>query len=172
VRWSDLAEAPRNGRHVDQGSERPGGILLHSPDLSRHTRPLNRYLRHAAGLGERVRELATLDTARDLDGQFEWAAHKPEAISVGISREIIKIIKHRKYTSDLDEADAIVIELGREIFGARKVSPATFARALRQFGRRGCVDLVALMGKYVGTAALLTAFGMQLDPTQPPLPPL
>jgi hypothetical protein len=30
-------------------------------------------------------------------------------------------------TSDLDEGDAIVIELGREIFGARKVASATFA---------------------------------------------
>jgi hypothetical protein len=30
------------------------------------------------------------------------------------------------------------------------------------------VDLVALMGNYAGTAALLTAFDMQLDPSQPP----
>jgi 4-carboxymuconolactone decarboxylase len=71
----------------------------------------------------------------------------------------------------LDEADAIVIEVGRQIFGARKVSPATFAWALRQFGRRALVDLVALMGNYAGTAALLTAFDMQIDPGQlPPLP--
>src|SRR5438309_12055632 len=79
---------------------------------------------------------------------------------------IIDIIKHRKDTSGLDEADAIVIELGREIFGARKVASATFARALRQFGRRALVDLVALMGNYAGTAAVLTAFDMQLDPGQ------
>ena len=147
--------------------------MLHSPELSRYTRPLNRYLRHEAGLGGRVRELAILTTARELDSQFEWAAHEPEAIGEGISREITEIIKHRKDTSRLDEADAIVIELGREIFGARKVASATFNRALEQFGRRALVDLVALMGNYAGTAALLTAFDMQLDPGQePPLPPL
>ncbi len=123
------------------------------------------------GLGGRVRELATLTTARELDSQFEWAAHEPEALGEGISREIIEIIKHRKDTTGLDEADAIVIELGREIFGARKVASATFARSLRQFGRRALVDLVALMGNYAATAALLTAFDMQLDPGQaPPLP--
>jgi hypothetical protein len=34
------------------------------------------------------------------------------------------------------------------------------------------IDLVALMGNYAGTAALLLAFDMQLDPGQPPpLPP-
>ena len=109
---------------------------------------------------------------RELDSQFEWAAHEPEAISEGISQELIEIIRLRKDTSSLDEADGIVIELGREIFGARKVMSETFARALQQFGRRALVDLVALMGNYAGTAALLTAFDMQFDPGQPPpLPP-
>jgi 4-carboxymuconolactone decarboxylase len=38
------------------------------------------------------------------------------------------------------------------------------------FGRRELVDLVALMGNYAATAALLTAFDMQLDPdVTPPL---
>jgi 4-carboxymuconolactone decarboxylase len=94
-----------------RGLRGPGGILLHSPDLSRYARPLNRYLRHEAGLG--------LDT------------------------------------SGLVEADAIVIDLGREIFGTRKVLSATFARELQRFGRRALVDLVALMGNYAGTARCL-----------------
>ena len=150
-----------------RGLRGPGGIMLHSPELSSRARPLGRYLRHEAGLGGRVRELAILTTARELDSQFEWAAHEPEALAEGVSREIIDIIKHRKDTSSLDEVDAIVIELGREIFGARRVTSATFARSLQQFGRGALVDLVALMGNYAGTAALLTAFDTQLDPGQP-----
>jgi len=168
--YDSLAD-PKGG--TIRGLRGPGGIMLQSPDLSRRARPLNRYLRHEAGLGGRVRELAILTTARELDSQFEWAAHEPEAVAEGVSQEIIDIIKHRKNTSGLNEADAIVIELGREIFGARRVTSATFARSLRQFGRRALVDLVALMGNYAGTAALLTAFDMQLDPDRPPpLPPL
>ena len=156
-----------------RGLRGPGGIMLHSPELSRRARPLNRYLRYEAGLGGRVRELAILTTARELNSQFEWAAHEPEAIREGISQELIEIIRHRRDTSGLEEADAIVIELGREIFGARKVASKTFARSLHQFGRSALVDLVALMGNYAGTAALLTAFDMRLDPDQPPpLPPL
>jgi len=107
--------------------------------------------------------VAILTTARELDSRFEWAAHQPEALREGISRDIIEIIKHRLDASGLDQADAIVVELDREIFGARKVASETFARALRHFGRRGLVDLVALMGNYAATAALLTAFDMQLD---------
>src|SRR5258708_3453995 len=155
-----------------RGLRGPGGILLHSPDLARYTRPLNHHLRHEAGLGGRVRELAILTTARALDSQFEWCAHEAEALRQGISPEIIDIIKYRKDAAALAEADRVVIELGREIFTARKVMPDTFARALNQFGRRALVDLVALMGNYAGTAALLTAFDMQLDPGQKPLLPV
>src|SRR5437588_3669436 len=151
-----------------RGLRGPGGIHLHSPELARHTRPLNRYLRQEAGLGGRLRELAILVTARELDSQFEWAAHEAEALREGLSPKIVETIRHRRDTGHLDEADAVVIQLGREIFTVRRVGSATFARALAQFGRRELVDLVALMGNYAATAAMLTAFDMQLDPDQPP----
>ena len=155
-----------------RGLRGPGGIQLHSPELSRRSQPLNHYLRFESGLGGRVRELAILVTAREHDSQFEWAAHEPAALAEGISPAIVDVVRHRRDASGLDESDAIVIALGREIFGARKVSPQTFARALERFGRRTLVDLVALMGNYAATAALLTAFDMQLDPGQEPgLPP-
>jgi len=167
----DRIAAPGSGNL--RGLRGPGGIQLHSPELSRHARPLNRYLRFEAGLGGRVRELAILVTARELDSQFEWAAHEKESRREGIAPELIDIIRHRRDLAGLDEADAIVIALGREIFGARKVSSETYASALAQFGRRKLVDLVALMGNYAATAALLAAFDMQLDPgTEPGLPDL
>ena len=154
-----------------RGLRGPGGVLLHSPGLSHLTRPLNRYLRYQSGLGGRVREIAILVTARACDSQFEWAAHEAEALREGVPAAVVDAIRHRKPTAGLDEVDAIVIDLGREIFAARRVAPATFARALGHFGRRQLVDLVALMGNYASTAALLTAFDMQLDPGQrPPLP--
>jgi 4-carboxymuconolactone decarboxylase len=164
----DRIAAPTGGNL--RGLRGPGGIQLHSPELSRHARPLNRYLRFDSGLGGRVRELAILVTARELDSQFEWAAHEAEARREGIAPELIDIVRHRRDLAGLDAADAAIIALGREIFGARKVSPQIYASALAQFGRRKLVDLVALMGNYAATAALLTAFDMQLDPgTEPGL---
>jgi putative methionine-R-sulfoxide reductase with GAF domain/alkylhydroperoxidase family enzyme len=156
-----------------RGLRGPGGIQLHSPQLAQRSRPVNRYLRFEAGLGGRVRELAILATAREQDSEFEWAAHEPAAVAEGISPEIIDLIRWRGPTADLAEPDAIVIDLAREMFAAHQVGGRTYARALQQFGRRQLVDLVALMGNYAATAALLTAFAMQLDAGQlPPLPRL
>jgi 4-carboxymuconolactone decarboxylase len=140
--------------------------------LREHVQPdihagLSSHARRAGG----CRPIASRRRPPELDSRFEWEAHEPEALGSVFSREIIEIIKYRKDTNGLDEADAIVIELGREIFGARKGGVGAFARSLRQFGRRALVDLVAPMGNYAGTAVLLTAFDMQLDPGQPPLLP-
>jgi len=111
-----------------RGLRGPGGIHLHSPQLALHTRALNHYLRREADLSGRLRELAILTTARELDSQIEWTAHEPEALREGLSSEIVDVIRCRRDTARLDPADAIVIELGREIFANREVSSATFAR--------------------------------------------
>src|SRR5260370_21865540 len=58
-----------------RGLRGPGGILLHSPELARYTRPLNHHLRHEAGLGGPVRAVAILVTPRSLDSPLETCAH-------------------------------------------------------------------------------------------------
>ncbi|HWE75358.1 MAG TPA: hypothetical protein VG328_19515 [Stellaceae bacterium] len=158
----------KGGNGAIRGLRGPSGIQLHSPTYSKISRPVNYYLRYEAGFSGRVREVAILTTARECDSQFEWAAHEPEALKEGIAPALIDVIRNRAPLNGVDPADATIIALGREMFGARKVSSATYAAALEQFGRRALVDLVALMANYAGTAAILTAFDMQLDPGMKP----
>ena len=161
---------PDGGTYV--GIKGPGGIRLHSPKLSKLTQEVNYYLRHESGISKRVRELTILATARELNHQFEWVAHEPAALKVGISQEIVDIIKYRKPVDKLDETDAVVIEFGRQLMGARRVEPETFAAAQRLFGTRMLVDIVSVIGSYAATGALLTAFDIQLHPGKEPLLPL
>lgn len=161
---------PDSGTYV--GLRGPGGIRLHSPKVATCMQALNRYLRHEAGITVRVRELSILVTARELDSQFEWTVHEPEALKAGISPDIVDIVRFRRDTDGLDEADAIVIRLGRQMFGDRRVSSDTFADATRLFGTRRLVDLVSVMGNYAATAALLATFDVQLHPGKEPLLPI
>jgi len=154
------------------GLQGPSGIGLYSPKASEHARALNRYLRFEAGFAPRIREIAILTTAREMDSQFEWAAHEPEALKEGVEPRVIDIIKRRQSTSGLDETDATVIELGRQIFRDHKVTPEMFAKTKALFGPNMLVELVMLMGNYASTAALLTAVDMQLHSGQKPLLPI
>jgi 4-carboxymuconolactone decarboxylase len=155
------------------GLRGPGGINLYAPKVSELTGALNRYLRSpATGFDGHVRELAILVTAREFNSQFEWAAHENVALKEGVPPATIDVVKHRKSLRSVPEADAVIIQLGREIYRTKKVTSATYARAVKQFGPEKLINLVSLMGNYAGTAALLAVFDMQLPPGQKPLLPM
>jgi 4-carboxymuconolactone decarboxylase len=154
------------------GLQGPAGIQLFTPKIAAQMSAINKYLRYEAGLTPRVREIAILTTAREMDSQFEWVAHEPEALNEGVEPRVIDVIKHRKSTAGLDETDALIIELGRQLWRDHKVTSDTFARLKALFGPNKLVDLVLLMGNYAGTAALLTAVDMQLHADKKPLLPV
>lgn len=144
------------------GLSGPGGIRLHSPELSRGLRPVNQRLREPEVIDARTRELAILVTAREHDCAFEWVAHEAEARKEGVSDQVIDIVRHRRPTDDLTDHDRALVEFGRELFGDHRVSPDTYARLAGHYDRRTLVDLVNLMGMYAMTAAALIAFDAQL----------
>src|SRR5215475_4461422 len=130
------------------GLQGPAGVQLYASTAATHLSALNRYLRFEAGLTAQVREIAILTTAREMDSQFEWVAHEPEALKEGVPAAVIDAIKHRKSIAALDPADAIIIELGRQIWRDHKVKSETFAKAKTQFGASKLIELVMLMGNY------------------------
>ena len=68
------------------GLRGPSGIYLHSPQLAHYQGELFHYLTFESGLSSQIRELAILVTAREMDSNFEWAAHEPFALKVGRSQ--------------------------------------------------------------------------------------
>ncbi len=75
-----------------------------APRPSRRTPRINHYLRHEAGFDPKLREVAILTVAREMDSRFEWAAHEPEALQVGVPQDVVDVIKYRKSTAGLSEA--------------------------------------------------------------------
>src|SRR5580692_401076 len=151
------------------GLRGPGGITLYSPKTASARAEFGNYLRYDV-FDPKTREVAILAVAREMDSQFEWAAHEPEALKEGVSQEVIDVIKHRKSTQGLDETYAAIIELGRQAFGDHKVTSEAYARVKKLFPPGKLVDLVLLMGNYAATAALLSVFDMQVPEGKPQLP--
>jgi 4-carboxymuconolactone decarboxylase len=142
------------------GARGPYGIRLYGPKVLELSYSLSDYLRYHSGLSGWVRELAILITAREMDNQFEWAAHEPQGLKDGLPQSTIDIVKYRRGLEGLPETEAVIIQLGRQMFGKKKVDSDTFARALKIFGPKQLVEWVTLMGLYSSTAALLNTFDM------------
>ena len=154
------------------GLRGPGGIALYSTNTRQIARAQLVAISRFKVFDPKVREVAILTVAREMDSQFEWAAHEPEALKEGVPADVVDVIKHRKSTQGLDETYAAIIELGRQTFGDHKVTSECFARVKKLFAPTKLVELVMLMGNYAATAALLTAFDMQLPEGQKPLLPV
>ena len=148
------------------GLRGPGGLNLHDARAAEFLNGLSRYLRFESGLPARQREVAILITAREHDQAFEWAMHEPTALKEGVPPATIEAIRHAAATNGLDEGDAVIIELGRQLFARHKVDAALYARAKQLFGERALVSLVMLMGNYAFVSAMLTAFDAQLPSGQ------
>src|SRR5712692_9097632 len=139
------------------GFQGPAGIWLHSPRVGEPIREMNRILRTEVPLEPRLRELAILVTARELDNQFEWTAHEPVALKEGLDPKIIDLVKFRRPVSGAPEKETAIIGFGRELFRDRKVRPEAYPEMVRVFGQ---------------TAVMLTAFDQQLHEGRKPLLPL
>jgi 4-carboxymuconolactone decarboxylase len=150
------------GRTLAPYGTGPGQIALHSGG--------GKFLE--AKLGRRLMELAALVTARELDQQVFWTLHELEARKQGLEAPIIDLVRYRKPLTGLSEREAAVIQAGREMIGLHKVSPETYAHAVRLFGERDALDLAFLMEEYAEACGILTVFNQQLPAGQKPLLPI
>ena len=72
--------APATPGKTMVGLRGPGGIRLYSTRTVEAHNAINEYLRLRSGYRPKIREIAILTVAREMDSQFEWAAHEPEAL--------------------------------------------------------------------------------------------
>lgn len=138
--------------------------LIRSPELMSAAQLMGEYLRYRSALGARLSELAILVTARQWDQQVEWAIHAPIAAQSGLNAALIDAIAaHRRPHAMADDETAVYdfcIELQRH----KRVSDATYERALALFGEHGVVDLAGINGYY-------TFLSMVMNAAQTPAPP-
>jgi 4-carboxymuconolactone decarboxylase len=150
----------------------PGAIRLYSLPVAEHMAEVNSYLRNKSGLDQRLIQMVILVTARESDSEYVWTAHEPQGLKAGLQPEIIDVIRYRKQLNGLAEKDAVIIDLGRQVFEKHHVSSATADRALEVYGKQGLVNIVSLMGDYAATTVLLNAFDQHIRPTDKPLLPI
>ncbi len=72
----------------------------------------------------------------------------------------------------VDDRDAAVIRFGRQLFHDNRMDAATFAKAVQLFGKKGAMDLVAVMSTYAVSGFYAIAVDEHVAPGQASLPPV
>jgi 4-carboxymuconolactone decarboxylase len=118
----------------------------------------------AGTLDPHVRELAILVACRETNYSLEWNAHEPSALKAGVPPKTIDAVRSRRALDGIDERDAAVIRFGRQMLRNNKMDSQTFAKAAQFFGRRGAMDLVAVMSTYAVSGFYATAVDEHMPP--------
>src|SRR5580765_2667343 len=102
----------------------------------------------SSSLTVHVRELAIMTACRDTNYNLEWHGHEQAALKAGIDPKVLEVIRTGGSLKGLDDADAAVIQFGRELIGKRAMSSDTFAKVAKLYGNKGAMDVVAVMSTY------------------------
>ena len=153
----------RAKRTYDNAMANFAGVPPKGPSMRLHASSVAN-LQMQSPLGMDLSQVAILITGREHDQPYEWSLHELQALSVSLDPTVIDVIRHNQPTSKLPAKEAIIIEMGREIFRTHKLGSGAYARALAILGQTNLVDAVALMSDYAGVCATLTTFNQQMPP--------
>jgi hypothetical protein len=123
----------------------------------------------AGALDPHVRELAIPVACRETNYSMEWNAHEPADLKAGVDGKAIDVVRKNSALTGVDERDAAVIRFGRQLLHDNKMDAATFAKAAQLFGKKGAMDLVAVMSTYAVSGFYATAVDEHMPAGRPDL---
>jgi 4-carboxymuconolactone decarboxylase len=155
------------------GMNGPFNVTLRSPEMGDLAQKLGAQLRFHSSLPNRLNEMAILMTARFWNAQYEWSAHRKNALAAGLNPAVIEAIATGKRPGSMQPDEEAVYNFGDELLRTREVSDTAFKGARDKFGERGVVDLTGVMGYYCFVSMMLNIDRYPLpDGEKPELKPL
>jgi len=126
----------------------------------------------SSSLNAHVRELAIMTACRETNYNLEWNGHEAAALKAGVDAKVLEVIRTGGSLKGLDDADAAVIQFGRELIGKRNMSSDTFAKVAKLYGNKGAMDVVAVMSTYAVSGFFAVAVDEHAPAGKPSLPSL
>ncbi len=121
-------------------------------------------------LDAHTRELAILVACRATNYNLEWNGHEASGVRAGIDAKVIDAVRNNGQLTGLNEKDAAVIRFGRQLLNDKKVESATFAKVAELWGKRGAMDMVAVMSTYAVSGFFAIAVDEHPAEGKPELP--
>ena len=122
--------------------------LMYSPELMNIARSMGDYLRYKPAIGVTLSEFVILVTAREWSQDYEWHVHAPIALKQGIKKEIVDALADGRRPVGMSVDEEICYDFSIELHRNKRVSDATYQRAVQRFGEKGVMDIVGINGYY------------------------
>ena len=142
------------------------GIVAHADSAFEPWLRYSNTLLRKLELDPLLRELAILQVARLSGSEYEWTQHVPIAESFGASAETIAAIEGgRDDDPALPAEHSAILSFTREVVVDGAAGEEAVAAMESRLGDRGLVELLLVIGNYLGLARLIATVG--LEPHEP-----
>ena len=125
----------------------PFTMFLHCPELAGRVAHLGAYVRFEGALDMRVRVLAAMTVARELDAVYVWGAQTGNARRQGVPEATITAIRE-KHSRGVPPEDAQIVEFTRQLTRRHRVDDASVKALRARFGDDGFIQLTGAIGYY------------------------
>jgi 4-carboxymuconolactone decarboxylase len=144
----------------------PLRVWLQSAELADRAQALGAFCRFGSSLPPRLSELAIIVIGAYWKAGFEFWAHGPMAIKAGIDAAAVEAIRNGETPNLIKADEQAVFEFARELVHDRRVSDATYERAVKELGLKSVVDLTGILGYYGLICMTIRAFHVPVPPGQ------
>ena len=147
----------------------PFTMFLHCPELAERVAHLGAFVRFEGSLDMRVRVLAAMAVARELDAVYVWGAQTGGARRLGVPDSTIAAIRG-KSLQGLPPEDAQIVEFTWLLLRTHLVDDAAMKAIRGRFGDDGLIQLTGAIGYYAMLAMTVNACELEAAPGAEVLP--
>lgn len=141
----------------------PFTMLLHCPPLAERVMRLGAHVRFEGKLDHRVRVLAAMTAARELDAVYVWGAQAGQARRQGVPEATIAAIRGR-HSRGLPPEDAQIVDFTRDLIRKHRADAASVAALRGRFGDEQFIELTVTIGYYSMLAMTVNACELEAAP--------
>jgi 4-carboxymuconolactone decarboxylase len=135
---------------------------MHSPTLASHAEKLGAYCRYQTVFELVESEILILVVAAHFRCLGEQQIHEPIAASAGLSAENIALLRQQQRPDLATPRQTLIHAMADALLRTNHLPETLYAEGIGQFGERGVVELVGIVGYYTLVAMTLNAFEMRM----------
>lgn len=155
-----IVDAITQSRGAIQG---PFTMFLHCPELAGRVAHLGAFVRFEGSLDMRVRVLAAMTVARELEAIYVWGAQTGGARRLGVSEATITAIREN-HSRGIPSEDAEIVDFTRQLLRRHRVDATSASLMQRRFGNEGFIELTGAIGYYSMLAMTVNACELEAAP--------
>jgi 4-carboxymuconolactone decarboxylase len=149
VRPDGLAEAGGSGAGGGVGAGGPNlwTVYVHLPEILGPIRQLHEQSHVNPRISQKLAHFIIMIVARHWTNDI-WTAHEEDSIREGLGRDTVTALEEGRRPEHMTEDEEIVYDFCIELLENKRVSDATYARAVAKFGEEGVVQTAVTAGLY------------------------